>query len=150
MALVTTLEMDGTKTIPAPNEIGKIYEHEFVINTVAATGGTPLGIGDFVQLGYKPAEAVIVEASIGEDSAVGVGATVVELGYADALVTTTISTTLVAAAVPDNTVAMTQVFEDAAIEAPKDDEDTGLLALEITTEAEIAGVIFVRIRYRAA
>jgi len=146
MALVTTLEMDGTKTIPAPNEIGKIYEHEFVINCVANN----LGIGDFVQLGYKPAEAVIVEAAIGEDAAVGVGLTQAALGYADALVTTALASTLVAMAVPDNTAAMTQVFEDAVAEAPKFDEDTNLLALEIGTEAEALGIIFVRIRYRAA
>ena len=141
MALVTTLEMDGTKTIPAPNEIGKIYEHEFVV----ASADQNLGIGDFVQLGYKPAEAVITQVIINES--VDSGATTVALGLADALVTTALASTIVAGAVIAGT-NDDHIFADAPILAPGD--DVGILALEVGVEAESTAVITVRIRYRAA
>lgn len=141
MALIKTLEMDGTKNLPAPNEAGKIYEHEFVIDTTVDN----LGIGDFVQLGYKPAEAVITEVIFNES--VDTGTTTVAFGLADALVTTALASTYVAAAVIAG-VNSTHIFGDAPIAAPVG--DVGLMAIEIGAEAEAVGTITLKLRYRSA
>ncbi len=140
MALVTSQEMERTVTLPAPNEIGKLYQHDFVIDTTA----TALAVGDFVQLGYKPACVIITEVIVSSD--VSAGTTTLTLGIADALVTTAIDIEIAPASAADDSI--TPVFGDTAIDAPNGDE--GLLVLEVGVEAEAAAVMTVRVTYKAA
>lgn len=138
MAIITTKEMDGTVTLSAPNEAGKVYEHVFAIDTTVDN----LATADLVQLAYIPAEAVITEVIVGES--VDSGATTFEVGIATDLTTATLASSLSAGAVAPSAV---QVFGDTPITAPGG--DVGILAVLVGVEAEATATIYVKVRYVA-
>tara|TARA_R110000868_G_scaffold106997_1_gene292953 strand:- start:692 stop:1111 length:420 start_codon:yes stop_codon:yes gene_type:complete len=138
MAIIITKEMDGTVTLPAPNEAGKVYEHVFAVDTSVNN----LAIADLVQLAYIPAEAVVTEVIVGES--VDSGATTFEVGIATDLLTATLSSSLSAGAVAPSDV---QVFGESPVLAPGG--DVGILAMLVGVEAEAVATIYVKVRYTA-
>jgi len=138
MAIITTKEMDGTVTLPAPNEAGKVYEHVFAIDTTVNN----LAAADLVQLAYIPAEAVITEVIVGES--VDSGTTTLEVGIATDLLTATLASVFSVAAVAPSAV---QVFGESPVQYPGG--DVGILAMLVGVEAEAVATIYVKVRYVA-
>jgi len=145
MAIIQTLEMKGTQPIPNADEVGELYEITFKIDTAV----TNLGIGDFVQLMQIPADFVLSDIRLGASATLG--ATTVAAGIADALATTTLSTTFIAAQTFTTTapvLANSLVMADLPIGNPT--KDQRILALAIAAEAEATNVIYCSVRYRCS
>lgn len=135
--IATSLEIVGTVNLPAATEKGKIYEHDVVVDTSVDN----LASGDFLQLCEIPPEVVVSELFV---ISTGVTTATFDIGIADAVATTAVTSLFDAAALAANTVESKLIFGDTKSATPR------ILAAEIGTAGESTATITFRVRYRAA
>jgi hypothetical protein len=136
MAIKTTLEMDGTNNLPSPTEVGKVYEYTFTHDTTSVS----LDNGDFLQLAYVPEGAVITQI-VAESS--GTTTATLDVGIADNLVTTAITSMIDFGTLTANTAELAYIYDDASAVSR-------ILAVGVTTAAEAtATAVRFRIQYQA-
>jgi len=136
MAVITSVaEIAGTKNIPAPNEVGKVYEYDVVVDTSSIN----LASGDFLQLCVLPPEVVVTELAI---VASGTTTATFDLGIADAEATTAI-TSLYDPGTLSTTSEGAKIFGDTKSSVNR------ILAAEIGVAAESTVTVTVRVQYRA-
>jgi hypothetical protein len=147
MAILQTNEMKGIYPVPEPSEVGEVYEITFKWDTAVA--GQSLASGDFLQLMQVPVNAVLTDVRVGASATLG--ATTVAAGIADALATTALSTTLIAAATITSTgVSRANSLVMADVPNASFNKDQRIVALAIGAEAESTNVIYVTVQYRAS
>jgi hypothetical protein len=145
MAVLQSAYMTGSKQVPTPCEAGEVYELKFKIDTAV----TNLGIGDFYQLFQIPANCVLSDIRIGASATLG--STTVAAGIADALATTALSTTYIAAGALTTTAvvrANASIMDDDPLAAPTSGQR--IVTLAIAAEAESTNVLYASVQYRAS
>lgn len=144
MAIITTDEFTGKKPVPVTPEAGEIYEVTFKIDTAV----TNLASGDFIQLMYVPDDAVLTDIKVGVSATFG--STTIAVGIADALVTTALATTFIAAQTFTTTaVVSANSLILADVPSSTHTADQRIVAVAVAAEGEATNVLYVSVRYRA-
>jgi len=144
MSVIQTNEMLGKQPVVNPDEAGALFEITIKVDPAV----TPIASGDFLQLMQIPADCVLVNVSLGTPTTLG--AVTVAAGYADALATTTLATTFIAAGTITSTAKVTAnslTMADTPISNPTKDQK--ILALQFGG-ASLAAVMYATVTYRAA
>ena len=143
MAIVTTKEFDGVQPVPAPCEVGEIYEVKIVVDTAT----TNLASGDLVQLMSIPANAVVTDIRVGS-SATTATATIA-VGTALLSTDTTLTGATFVAAAASNGTAMLAPTAAILADAPSA-TNSRILAAKIAVAAITSPVLYFAVQYRAS
>lgn len=144
MAVKQSDYMTGVKNAPSPDEPAELYAVTVKLDTAV----TNLAAGDFLQLLQLPANAQLDDIQIGVSASFGT--TTIAAGLADALVTTALATTFIAAGTLTTTAvvhANATVMGDVAIPAPTVDQRIVTLAIGVAAIA--TGILYATVYYKA-
>lgn len=149
MAVLQTNEMKGTAPVPSVRQSGEVVEVTFVWNS--ATAGQNITSGDFLQLMRLPSNAVLTDIRVGVNATWG--ATTIAAGIADALATTALATTYIAAGAITTTApvrANATIMEDGALAKDAPTTDQRIVAIAFAAANHSTNKLYVTVQYRAS